>query len=269
MKRLFLIAIVMSIIAVFGTAAAAATYLGVATEPTHPEVGAHLQLPQGAGITVRYVDPQGPAADALKPNDVLFKIDEQILVDPRQLAILVRSHKAEDEVRLTLYRRGEMIEKRIALGERDMEQPGPMPQKPPRAWPPAGQQGMFDNLQREMEERWEQFQSSFGAIDEMIEDLNSRMGGQPVAPNANVQKHSSVSISSIQNGMRFNYSSNNGDQRLEVIDAEGNTVFDGPINTEEQLDQVPPEAAAFLDSIDVDIDYEPAEEVELIPSDAI
>lgn len=268
MKRLVLTAIVTAIVAVLGTSASAAAYLGVATEPTHPEVGDHLQLPQGAGITVRYVDPQGPAADALKPNDVLFKIDEQILVDPRQLAILVRSHKAEDEVRLTLYRRGEMIEKRIALGERDMEQPGPMPQRPPRAWPPAGRQGMFDNLQREMEERWEQFQSSFGAIDEMIEDLNSRMGAGP-APNAHVQKHSSVNITSIQNGMRFNYSSNNGDQHLEVVNADGDVVFDGPINTEEELKQVPPEATAFLDSIDVDIDYEPAEEVELIPSDAI
>lgn len=268
MKRLSSFLFVFSILMTLGFPAGAAGYLGVATEPIHPEVGEHLQLPRGAGITVRYIDPDSPAAEIFEPKDVLYKFDDQILIDPRQLAVLVRSRQPGEKVAIALYRRGEEIEKTVALGEREMPKPQHMQPGKPQAWPMMPGGGAIDNLQREMEQRWEQFRNSFGTIDEMIEDLNSRMGGAR-DPNANVRSHSSVSVSSIQNGMRFNYSSANGDQHLEVIDSDGKVIFDGPINTEEELDQLPPEAAEFLDSIDVDIDYEPEQEVELIPSDAI
>jgi hypothetical protein len=254
------------------------TYLGVATVPANSEAAEHLQLERGSGLTVQFVDPEGAAAGVLRPLDILYKLDEQILVDPRQLSVLVRSRQPGDELLLTLFRKGERLEQKVVLGEREgvpqlASPPAAVPALP--AMPPArgfGRGGSIDGMERELREQLDRFQQNFGAMDDLLEELRSRMHARPPQAGSGQviqQSSSSVSISRIENGMRMSYSNHNGDQRLKVEDENGNTIFDGPINTQEELEKVPAEAAEFLDSIDVEIESESGDEVDLIPVDAI
>ncbi len=95
-------------------------FLGVETAPVAPELSAQLSLPAESGLVVRHVVPDSPAAPALKQHDVLLKLDDQLLIDSRQLAVLVRNKKAGDEVTLTYCRGGKEATAKVKLGEHEL-----------------------------------------------------------------------------------------------------------------------------------------------------
>jgi PDZ domain len=95
------------------------TYLGVAAVEVPKEVAAQLAIPQDTGLLVAGVAPDSPAAQAgLAENDVLTKLDDQIVVTPRQLAVLIANHRKGDAVKITYYRKGQPGEISAVLGER-------------------------------------------------------------------------------------------------------------------------------------------------------
>jgi hypothetical protein len=82
-------------------------WLGVTIDEISEEVRAQLPIEPGAGLVVRNVVPDGPAAQAgLQKNDVLAKLDDQLLVNGNQLSALVQMKKDGDKVRLTYFRGG-------------------------------------------------------------------------------------------------------------------------------------------------------------------
>jgi hypothetical protein len=85
-------------------------WLGVGVEEAPESLAAQLQLRTGEGLVVTYVSTNSPAAKAgIKKNDVLSKIDDQLLVHPAQLRKLIQSRKAGDQIRITGYRRAEKL----------------------------------------------------------------------------------------------------------------------------------------------------------------
>lgn len=286
-KAFVFTAISLAILLSFGFQAQARTYLGVATAPVNPEVADHLKLDKGVGLTVVEVDPDSAASGKLETYDILYKFDDQILVSPRQLAVLVRSKSPGDKVEIALYRSGENMTKEIELGkakdipeqarqllripqQRGLRHPGRKfrPMKP--GVPQGLDDNFMENLQRKFQKRMQTFRNSFGDMDALLEELRDKMksGGQK-GSNIISEQHHSVDITRVENGMEFHYTRQDGDQHLEVIDKNGDILFDGPINTEEQMEDIPKEAKEFLDSIDTKVEYEPEEETQLIPSDAI
>lgn len=98
-----------------------AAYLGVTTTPAPKSLRHQVELPNGVGLVVDTVAPDSPAAAAgLKQHDLLHKIDDQILVNPQQLAVLVRTHKTGDSVKLTVLRGGKPVELTAKLVEKDL-----------------------------------------------------------------------------------------------------------------------------------------------------
>jgi hypothetical protein len=93
------------------------TYLGVTAKPVDDTLRAQLNLPDGVGLTVMTVDHKGPAAD-IQPNDVLQKLDDQLLIDAHQLVTLIHLHKAGDKVTLTVIRSAKPMVVTIQLGEK-------------------------------------------------------------------------------------------------------------------------------------------------------
>ncbi|MEM7397243.1 MAG: PDZ domain-containing protein, partial [Verrucomicrobiota bacterium] len=85
-------------------------YLGVVTAPVDPAVAEHLGLAPGVGLVVEHLDPEGAVKDALKKNDILHKFNDQILISHHQLAVLVRSQKPGDEIKLGIIRKGQSEE---------------------------------------------------------------------------------------------------------------------------------------------------------------
>ena len=78
-----------------------------------------LNLPDGVGLTVMTVDHKGPAAADIQPNDVLQKLDDQLLIDAHQLVTLIHLHKRGDKVVLTIIREAKPIKVTITLGEKE------------------------------------------------------------------------------------------------------------------------------------------------------
>jgi len=82
-------------------------WLGVTIEPVSEELLAQLPIEKGAGLILKSVVPDGPAARAgLQKNDVLVKLDDQLLVNGNQLSALVQMKKDGDKVGLTYFRGG-------------------------------------------------------------------------------------------------------------------------------------------------------------------
>lgn len=93
-------------------------WLGVSIEEGSEALAAQLGLPPGAGLVVIYVAPESPAAKAgLQRNDVLVKLDGQLLVVPAQLRKLVQVHKLGDTVELVFYRAGKKQTVSATLGK--------------------------------------------------------------------------------------------------------------------------------------------------------
>ena len=75
-------------------------------------------LPPGIGFVIRGVAKDGPgAASGLAEYDVIWKFNDQLLVNESQLAALLRIAKPGDEVSLSGFRAGKPLEVKITLGE--------------------------------------------------------------------------------------------------------------------------------------------------------
>jgi hypothetical protein len=99
-----------------------AAYLGVRGSPIPAALRAQLNLQKGLGLVVDYVEPGSPAeAAGIKKYDVLQKLDDQILIDSYQLAILIRSYKSGDEIKLTLLQQGQPKVVSAKLVEKEVE----------------------------------------------------------------------------------------------------------------------------------------------------
>lgn len=95
------------------------TFMGVGTEPVHPEVQRYLELPEGFGIQVSEVVNDSPAEKAgLKKGDVLTLFGDQRLISGEHLVLLVRELQKGDEVEVTVLRKGDERRLKLILGER-------------------------------------------------------------------------------------------------------------------------------------------------------
>jgi serine protease Do len=96
------------------------TFLGIETGPVSPTLAAQLGLNEGSGLVVTQLVPDSPAAGVLKQHDILLKLDDQILIEQRQLSVLVRGHKEGDEVTVTYLRAGKQATAKVKLAKHDV-----------------------------------------------------------------------------------------------------------------------------------------------------
>lgn len=96
------------------------TFLGVGASPAPPVLTHQLHLPADFGLVIDEVAPESPADKAgLKQFDLLQKLDDQFLVDDRQLTALIHSHKPGETVTLTVVREGKPLTLKAKLGEHE------------------------------------------------------------------------------------------------------------------------------------------------------
>lgn len=105
---------------------AEAGWLGVDLSKPDPTLISHLPaLPPGIGFLVKSVHDDGPAAEAgIQEADLVWKFDDQLLVNEAQLTTLLRLHKPGDEIMLTVIRRGNQLEIPVKLSPSPPPRPG-------------------------------------------------------------------------------------------------------------------------------------------------
>lgn len=95
------------------------TWLGLAADEVSAEVRAQLPLPENAGLLVSTVTRDGPAMQAgVWANDILVKLDDQLLINAAQLRALVLGKKEGDKIALTLLRKGKEMKVTATLAKR-------------------------------------------------------------------------------------------------------------------------------------------------------
>jgi PDZ domain-containing protein len=97
------------------------TFLGVETSEVPRVVSEQLGLAKGFGLVVDYVVPDGPAAAAgVQQSDILKMLNDQILVQPDQLAKLIRSYPEGTNVVLTILRKGAETKITVKLAKKEV-----------------------------------------------------------------------------------------------------------------------------------------------------
>lgn len=266
-------------------AAEKAAFLGVSAVPLDPAIAVHVGLPEGVGLLVRAVAPEGSARDVIEPQDILHKLDEQILVSPDQLAILVRSRKPGDEVKISLIRRGERKALSVKLGETDQ----PVRRPPIREWRSRtpldpdlveGLQSQMRHLRERMRDfdLWGEEAPDAPAGDDTVVPAEPEEPAahpprprqvrpvQPLppeeqtGPDVHVRKSVSASSTQVINGVAVTVRAQDGDRTVR-IEKDGQEVYAGSLNTDEDLQSVPGEyrerVKDMRDSIRVEFHSDP------------
>jgi PDZ domain len=197
-------------------------YLGVNTVPPAPVLRKQLGLPQGTGLVVQFVVPESPAAKAgLKEFDVLQKLDDQLLINAEQLAVLVRIHSPGDEIKIGIIRDGKPQTLVAKLAEHELE--------PLAEWldgdPRTEDLARFMPEPRLQEVRPEIVMPPFDKMPHMKEIFRL-----PVVSSFTwLDGDKTYTVATASNGHRT----------LSAKDKEGSILFDGPIDTPEQRDKLP------------------------------
>ena len=197
-------------------------YLGVNATEAPPVLRRQLGLPDGMGLVVEFVAPKSPAEEAgIKQYDVLQKLEDQRLVNPEQLAVLVRSFKPGEEVKLTLWREGKQMTLTAKLAEHEL--------------------APLDSFNVDPTQR------PFGEwLAPRHPLMRPNMSGD--APLARPESHDLDStVTWMNNEHIYTVSSHDGHQKLTVKDADDHVIFEGPIDTQQQRDKLPGDLRKDLD----------------------
>jgi hypothetical protein len=214
-------------------------------------------------LVVTRLSEKSPAADVLKEDDVLTKFEDQVLVNQPQLGVLVRARKEGDEVKLTVVRGGKETTVRAKLGSHEV---------PKMAGAFFGAHGGNGNMavpfggMAELRKMPGMGADSARDVLRLIgrdhQNFMARPGVRIVrrGQGSTILDLPNSNISYSDDDGSIEIKSDEGKRELTVKDAQGKVTFQGPINTDEERKQLPPEVRKQLEKLDNDtISFEPGE----------
>jgi hypothetical protein len=231
------------------------TYLGVNTSPAPAALQKQLQLKSGVGLVVDAVDAASPAEKAgVKQFDILHKIDDQLVINAEQLAVLIRTYPAGKEVKLTVIREGKPQQLTAALAERELPQfhvffndfvgaAGGDPVNPlgviATTAAPATRNAVEQARQIVLSDGVS-VRTTVAVPDGGTLLLRTPDGKQEL-------RAARLTIEDDQH--RMTLSTRDGRRQLKVQDKSGKVLFDGPIQTKEELEKIPSDLRRTYDEL--------------------
>jgi predicted nucleic acid-binding Zn-ribbon protein len=248
------------------------TFLGVETSEVPRVLSEQLNLPRGFGVVVDYVVPNSPAATAgLQRSDVIRMLNDQIIVSPGQLGVLVRSFAEGTSVTLTVLRKGQEMKLPVKLTKHDVsanrnDSDGDWDWD----WDSDGDGKMKFNFQvPDMSAVRESVRAAVEAAKAQASDEadrareevrrageEARRAGEQarqaarqlriVTVNSGATKSTKIDLGNAT----ITYSDDKGELKLQKVDgkkvliakdAQGKLLFQGPIETEQERAKIPPE----------------------------
>jgi len=253
------------------------TFLGVETSSVPRVVSEQLGLPKGFGLVVDYVVPDGPAAAAgVQQNDIIKMFNDQILMEPDQLAKLVRSYPEGTNVTLTILRKNAETKVTVKLGKKEVRARDNMFDK--HHGPDFGQ---FNEEMEKMKRDMGEMKFEFGdvkvnapAIANVVRDarreaLRAQREALRAQRDALRDTNKFRMFSKDKGAMRSTtidlakavivFTDLKGEMKLERVDGKkvltvkdpaGRLLFSGPVETKEDLDKLPPEVRQRYDQLE-------------------
>jgi serine protease Do len=238
-------------------------FLGVVTDPLEPTLSAQLGLTDGLGLIVNHVLSDSPAEKAgLQEHDILKQINDQLIADSEQLAALIRHYGKDTEVTLTIVRKGQEQKLTAKVGEHQAPERRPLRPGGFGSFPgvPAFD-GNMENFQRRMDDWRRDMQDRAGTWTNRVPPPRSSADVlrdvAPGGPDVKVEQDqvrtrwntSNARIVLKDDAGEIEVNSENGKRTMVAKDAKGETVFNGPIDTEEQRKAVPEMFRKKLESV--------------------
>jgi serine protease Do len=230
------------------------TFLGVASAPVGETLSEQLNLPPATGLVVSMVAKGSPAAGVLNVNDVLVKFDDQLLIEQRQLAVLVRNHQEGDEVTLTYIRGGKESTAKVKLAKHEIPKMALMESGPlgplfhtrhlplndgDNAGPDMGREDMDRVL--ELIDR--------GAPGQRMRRIRIGRDDGPGLHTTTVSTSNSNMVFTDEQGL-LDLTIKDGQKTLIAKNPKGEQVFAGPVTTAEDRKALPPDVLKRLDKLE-------------------
>ena len=269
LAKIFLLFVLSDLLHASSHQTAKLAYLGVYTSELKQSVSHQLDLPPNLHLSVEQVAKGSPAHKAgIQQFDILLKLDDQILVNPDQLKYLVHAKNPTERVEMTLLRKGKKRKIAVVLGEielKDNPDQGPVSMnnrflKPGDRIDPdlfsrsPDMNRFFDRHPRIKIPRIFSDSDLFGNI-ERIDD--GALDDNPLYQPEDVQSFSSQSNKSqmlvTDDEGTLEWSEENGQKSLRVTNPVGKILFDGPIDTDEERESLPPSVARRLEKMEQNI----------------
>jgi hypothetical protein len=253
------------------------TFLGVETSSVPRVVSEQLGLPKGFGLVVDYVVPDGPAAAAgVQQNDIIKMFNDQILMEPDQLAKLVRSYQEGTNVTLTILRKNAETKVTVKLGKKEVRQRD-------HDFGMFNMENMNEKMQT-MNEKMKDFKfdfsdANFGPdIRETVRNAQreaarasaeARREARRAAEEARRSARDMRLFSRDKGAMKSTtidlgkativFSDEQGEMKIETVDGkkiltakdpQGRLLFSGPVESKEDLDKVPANVRQRYDKLE-------------------
>lgn len=242
-------------------------YLGVEVRPLGHSTAKSLGLDRGTGLRLMAVAP-GSAADkaGLEAGDVLVKLDDQLLINPPQLAVLVQTHQPGDALTLHVMRDGEVVSLDATLGERPvtprqadvppgdlprlLDEPLPLPEPRQEMWGPGDAQ-QIDELFEQMRQRMAQQRVEMHQMmDQMRRQMRLDRDVFDAMPPIGEDLQGVRSVVSVNDGEHAIQIRTEADGRhLTVKTADGQVVYEGPLPDDGKVDALPAEVQDKVDNL--------------------
>jgi len=226
------------------------TFFGVSASTLSKGMSEQLNLPGGIHLSVDQVLPDSPAEQAgLTLYDILLELDDQILVNSDQLKALVRMKSPNDRVQLKILRKGKPMTLEVKLAESEValnERNGSHQRFFPRgSFPgdPFSKDPFFRNHNSSIMELLKKHGfnhlpgiSQNSPLKQDPFEIDSPLHGPSSNP-GNVQSFNYSSeqkqiITTDEQGT-LEYSVKDQNKHLRATSPDGELLFDGPVNTDE------------------------------------
>lgn len=209
-----------------------AAWLGVSVTAPPSALIHQLRLPEGTALVVDFAQPGSPAAKAgLRKYDLLLKLNDQLLINAEQLAVLVRTFKPDEKIQITLMREGRRQTVQVTLVGREMpplDQESVQPaMTPPAVWgaQPVPQGGV-----------------------ERVPDLDGQSRYFDRGPRSVPWVGSAVTW--VDGKRTFLLNRVDDHRNLTVLSPEGKVEFQGNVDTPDQLKALRPDLRRSLERMD-------------------
>jgi len=234
------------------------SYLGLHTQKLSQVLSHQLNFPQGIYLEVIHVGEGSPAEKAgVQIFDILQKMDGQILVNSDQFKQLVWLRKPEDKVSLDLIRKGSALTLTATLNEtqRKKQNQQILDMDPLGESSFLGDQFLANPRIRDLFEKARKQGFPGSTFDSFMPDFHTRHTippSQPVLPGANSPVHEpgsdvqsfSYKSSEYQKVVTdeqgtLHYTEKDGKKFLRATDPKGKLLFEGPVNTKQDREELP------------------------------
>lgn len=243
------------------------TWVGVATAPIDYALRDHLEIAEGFGVQVIEVMPDSPASAAgLRNNDIITRFEDQHLISPEHLSLLVRTKKSGDKIAFAIIRKGKEEVVELTLGEADAERFPMQPDFGPGQPFPAHrenlrrQQDYWQDWMNKNHPEWRGNPSRREARpdreappeDARDPDLprESRPPAVSVNPGFPLRVFGSEGVLKIDNEQgELTLTRKDKDHTLELKDADGKVIYNGAFDPEAGVEALPREAREHLEKM--------------------